>query len=93
MTRRTMRIGKREVGDDCPPYVIAEACINHEGQIALARRMVYLAHAMGADAIKFQMHVLEDEMLRETPQSANFEVALIVLLELDRRVPPVRRDP
>ena len=38
--------------------------------------MVYFAHAMGADAIKFQMHILQDEMLPEVPMSDNFEKSL-----------------
>jgi sialic acid synthase SpsE len=80
-TKRTVRIGTREVGDDCPPYIIAEACINHEGKIEIARQMVYIAHAMGADAIKFQMHVLDDEMLREAPQSDNFDEPLYDTLD------------
>ena len=37
--------------------------------------MVYIAHAMG-DAIKFQMHVLENEMLRDVPTSDNFDEPL-----------------
>src|SRR3546814_14053979 len=55
-----------------PPYVIAEACINHEGDIAIAREMVLHARTARCDAIKFQMHVLDDEMLHDAPQSANF---------------------
>jgi N-acetylneuraminate synthase len=69
---KTIDIGGRLVGEGQPPYIIAEACINHQGDVAIARRMVYVAHAMGCDAIKFQMHVLDDEMLRQAPQSANF---------------------
>ena len=38
--------------------------------------MVYFAHAMGADAIKFQMHILDDEMLRDVPLSDNFSEPL-----------------
>ena len=34
-----------------PPFIIAEACINHEGDIKIAEEMVYVAHAMGADCI------------------------------------------
>jgi N-acetylneuraminate synthase len=78
---RAIGVGEREVGENYPPYIIAEACINHEGKIALARQMVYVAHAMGADAIKFQMHVLTDEMLRETPVSDNFDEPLYDTLE------------
>lgn len=74
-------IGRREVGDNSAPYVIAEAAISHQGDIAIARRMVYIAHAMGCDAIKFQMHVLENEMLRDVPTSANFDEPLYETLE------------
>jgi len=78
---RTIRIGAREIGEGCPPYIIAEACINHEGKIEIARKMVYMAHAMGVDAIKFQIHDLDDEMLREAPQSANFAEPLYDTLD------------
>lgn len=71
-----IRIGKRFVGPGFLPLVIAEACINHEGDVRIAEQMVYTAHAMGADCIKFQIHVLENEMLREAPQSVNFEEPL-----------------
>ena len=71
-----MEIYKRKIGTDFPPYIIAEACINHEGDINIAREMVYSARAAGADCIKFQMHVLDDEMLKETPISDNFSESL-----------------
>ena len=28
---RTIRIGSREIGRECPPFVVAEIGINHEG--------------------------------------------------------------
>ncbi|OGV72783.1 MAG: hypothetical protein A3K19_28300 [Lentisphaerae bacterium RIFOXYB12_FULL_65_16] len=65
-------IGGRRISSGAPPYIIAEACINHEGDIRIAENMVFMARGMGADAIKFQIHVLEDEMLRQAPQSDNF---------------------
>ncbi|HYA39350.1 MAG TPA: N-acetylneuraminate synthase family protein [Candidatus Methylomirabilis sp.] len=78
---KTIQIGSRRVGDDCPPYVIAEAAISHQGDFETAKRMVYIAHAMGCDAIKFQLHVLDNEMLRVTPQSDNFDEPLYDTLE------------
>jgi sialic acid synthase SpsE len=72
----TISIGKRLVGAGQPPYVIVEACVNHQGDFDIAKRMVHYAHAMGADAIKFQMHILRDEMLRDVPLSDNFEESL-----------------
>lgn len=71
-----IKIGDRWVGDSHPPYVIAEAAISHQGDVETAKRMVYIAHAMGCDAIKFQMHVLENEMLRDVPTSDNFDEPL-----------------
>lgn len=73
---KTVKIGTRLVGDEQPPYVIAEAAVSHQGNYETARRMVYIAHAMGCDAIKFQMHVLDNEMLREVPTSDNFDEPL-----------------
>lgn len=73
---KEVRIKNRVIGEGCPPFIIAEACINHQGDIAIAEKMVYIAHAMGADCIKFQIHVLENEMLRQAPQSDNFDEPL-----------------
>ncbi len=73
---KPVRIGIRLVGPGHKPFIVAEAAVNHQGDYKTAERMVYVAHAMGADAIKFQIHILENEMLRETPQSDNFEESL-----------------
>lgn len=55
-------IGKRNIGADYPPFVIAEIGINHEGSMAKAKRMVRDAKAAGAECVKFQAHVIADEM-------------------------------
>ena len=77
----TVKLGQQTVGAGHAPYIIAEACINHEGDIEIAREMVYVARGMGADAIKFQLHVLDDEMLREAPQSQNSKEPLFDTLD------------
>ena len=76
-----MKIGNRIIGKNKRPYIIAEACINHEGNIKIAKKMIKLASSAGASAIKFQMHVLEDEMLKKTPKSKNFKESLYDALE------------
>ncbi len=49
-----IRIGERTVGDGHPPFIIAEAGINHNGDVERALAMVRTARDAGADAIKFQ---------------------------------------
>lgn len=63
--RNSLMIGRRPVGPDYTPLVIAEIGINHEGDINKARRMVDDAAAAGAECVKFQIHVVADEMVPE----------------------------
>ncbi len=63
------------------PYIIAEACINHGGNIKTAIKMIDEAKKAGVSAVKFQFHVLEDEMLKETPKSKNFKESLYETLK------------
>jgi sialic acid synthase SpsE len=58
-----LQIGHRTIGDDAPPLVIAEIGINHEGDYEKARRMVADAAAAGCECVKFQCHVIDDEMI------------------------------
>jgi len=53
----------RKVGPDYPPLVIAEIGINHEGSFTKAVRMVDDAAACGCECVKFQTHIIEDEMI------------------------------
>jgi len=53
----------RKVGEDFPPLTIVEIGINHEGDLNTAYEMVDAAIAAGAEIIKHQTHVVEDEMV------------------------------
>jgi len=55
-------IGSRYIGPAHPPFVIAEIGINHEGSYEKALQMVHDAYAAGAECVKFQCHIIEDEM-------------------------------
>jgi N-acetylneuraminate synthase len=58
-----LEISGRKIGPAFPPLVIAEIGINHEGSLEKAIRMVDDAAAAGCECVKFQSHVIEDEMI------------------------------
>lgn len=77
---KTIKISDREIGLNQPCYIIAEACDNHLGDSNVARAMIREAHRAGADAIKFQHHLPDEEMLPDTPMSDNFQEPLYEFL-------------
>jgi sialic acid synthase SpsE len=74
----SIQISGRLVGEDYPPLVIAEIGINHEGSLDVAFQMVDAANAAGAEVIKHQTHVVEDEMSEEAkkiiPENSNISI-------------------
>lgn len=57
-----INIADRLIGPDHPPLVIAEIGINHEGSLEVAKQMVDAALRAGAEVVKHQTHIVEDEM-------------------------------
>ncbi len=57
-----IQIANRKIGMDYPPLVIAEIGINHEGSLSVAKEMVDAAFRAGAEVVKHQTHIVEDEM-------------------------------
>ncbi len=62
ITRPFIKIGKRKIGLDYPPLIVAEIGINHEGSMVKAKKMISDIAQAGAECVKFQCHVIEDEM-------------------------------
>lgn len=73
----------RRIGPAHPPLVIAEIGINHEGDYAKAERMVRDAAAAGCECVKFQCHVVEDEMSRQAKKviPGNADVSIYEIME------------
>jgi N-acetylneuraminate synthase len=87
------KIADRWIGDNHPPVVIAEIGINHEGSLETAIEMAEAAIDAGAEIIKHQTHIVEDEMSEEAklviPGNADVSIyeimARCALSETDER--------
>jgi N-acetylneuraminate synthase len=76
-------IAGRMIGDDHPPVVIAEIGINHEGSLDTAIAMADAAIDAGAEIVKHQTHVVEDEMSHEARKviPGNADVSIYEIME------------
>ncbi len=84
-------IGKRVIGAGKPCFVIAEAGVNHNGDMALAFRLIDAAVAAKADAVKFQSfkaqqlvtaHAPKAEYQLQTTLKTESQLAMLERLEL-----------
>jgi N,N'-diacetyllegionaminate synthase len=58
------------IGDPHPVFIIAEAGVNHNGDLDMALRLIDAAAAAKADAIKFQTFSTERLVTRRAPKAA-----------------------
>lgn len=87
----SVMIAGRPVGPGHPVYVIAEIGLNHNGDVALAKRLIDVAADAGADAVKLQKRTPElatpahmRDVERETPWGTMTYLAYRQRVELDR---------
>lgn len=66
-------IEKREVSSKHPPFVTAEIGINHGGDFVKAKKMIDDAAKVGCECVKFQTHILEEEMIPNDIVPSNAE--------------------
>jgi len=50
-----IKIGNRLIGTNEPCFIVAEAGVNHNGDLNLAKKLIDSAAEAGADAVKFQI--------------------------------------
>ena len=73
-------------------YIIAEAGVNHNGSIEIAKELINVAVDSGADAVKFQtfkaenlvtIHAQKAKYQKETTDASETQFQMIKKLELD----------
>lgn len=91
MVAPVLDIGGRMVGIGHPCFVIAEAGVNHNGDPAMAKRLIDAAAEAGADAVKFQTFSADRLVTPEAPkaeyqkragQEGDDQYAMLKVLEL-----------
>jgi len=73
MNNKIISIDGKKIGNDAPPYIIAEISANHNGDLERALLTIDMAKSQGADAVKIQTYTantitidcdIEDFMVR-----------------------------
>lgn len=65
----SISIGKKTIGFGFPVFIIAEAGVNHNGDIAVAGKIVSEAKRCGADCVKFQTFKAERIVTVNSPKA------------------------
>lgn len=68
-----IKIGSKKIGERNPTYIIAEAGVNHNGDIQLAYQLIDAAVEAGADAVKFQLFNT-DYLIKQNVAKAAYQV-------------------
>lgn len=63
------KIGNKFIGDNYPCFIIAEAGVNHDGDMKKAKKLIDIAKDAGADCVKFQTWITEEIITKDTKQA------------------------
>ncbi|MEA2018961.1 MAG: N-acetylneuraminate synthase [Campylobacterota bacterium] len=69
---KTINIQNKEIKATSPTFVIAEAGVNHGGDMYIAKKLIDLASQAGADAVKFQTFKAE-HLILDTVKKAPYQ--------------------
>ncbi len=78
----SIKIGKFEIGSNHPAFIVGEIGINHNGNIALAKRLIDVAKDAGVQAVKFQKRtvpVVYSQEELERPREIPPEIAILAM--------------
>jgi N,N'-diacetyllegionaminate synthase len=68
-----IKVSNKFIGDEVPSFIIAEAGVNHNGDLELAKKLIIEAKEAGADCIKFQTFKA-DRLASSVAPKANYQL-------------------
>jgi N-acetylneuraminate synthase len=71
---KTIKVANREISGTAPVFIIAEAGVNHNGDMAVAKQLIDEATHAGVDAIKFQTFKTENLILENVNKAPYQEI-------------------
>lgn len=69
MSEKTLKFGQTTIGGDFPCFVIAEAGVNHNGDVNLAFKLIDAAAESKANAVKFQTFLTSELVSADAPKA------------------------
>jgi N,N'-diacetyllegionaminate synthase len=66
---KVIKIEKNTISEHSPVFFIAEAGVNHNGSMTLAKKLIDIACEAGADAVKFQHFKTDELILKNVPKA------------------------
>ena len=64
-----IKINKHIIGKNSKCFIIAEAGVNHNGDINLAKKLIFEAKKAGADCVKFQTFKADHVVTEDAPKA------------------------
>jgi len=90
---KTLILQNKKISIDTPTFVIAEAGVNHDGDMNVAKELIDLASDSGADAVKFQAfnanslildNVEKASYQKRTTNALEFQIDILRRLEITK---------
>lgn len=66
---KSIKIGNFRIDENSPTFIIAEAGVNHGGDIQVAKKLIDIASKAKVDAVKFQAFKSENLILNDVPKA------------------------
>ncbi len=88
-----IKVGNKIISGESPVFIIAEAGVNHGGDMAVAKQLIDVASKAGVDAVKFQTFKTENLILqgvekapyqKETTAKSESQFEMLKKLEVTR---------